>query len=86
MYENLLLETWHDVKKLFIDGARTRNTASWRKLNIPFCNATLMPRECELMCKLVLDKENTVSGAIYHLYKLDVDGSVSYVAPKQKDS
>ena len=45
-----------------------------------------MPRECELMCKLVLDKENTVSGAIYHLYKLDVDGSVSYVAPKQKDS
>ena len=28
MHENLVLETWYDVMKLFIDDTRTGNTAS----------------------------------------------------------
>ena len=27
-YENLVVETWYDIKKLFIDDTRTRNTTS----------------------------------------------------------
>ena len=45
---------------------------------------TRMLQQCELMCKLVKSKGNTASGC--HLYKLDGDGNVSYVAPKLKDS
>ena len=41
MYENLVLETWYHVKKLFIDDTRTCNSALWRKVNLPCCNATL---------------------------------------------
>ena len=33
MYENLVLETWYDVKKLFIDDKRTRNTTAWQKVD-----------------------------------------------------
>ena len=45
-----------------------------------------MLQKCEQTCKLVLNKENTVSGAICHLYKLGSDESVSYVVPKHKDT
>ena len=41
-----------------------------------------MLQKCELMCNLVVDKGNTASGTLCHLYKLDGDGSVLYVAPK----
>ena len=46
-----------------------------------------MLQGCELMCKFVCNKENkhTVSEATCHLHKLTRDGSVSYVALKQKD-
>ena len=45
-----------------------------------------MLRKRGLMCKLASNKENTASGAICHLYKLDEYGSVPYVALKQKDN
>ena len=43
---------------------------------------TRMLQEFKLICKLVKSKGNTASGTICHLYKLDGDGNVSYVAPK----
>ena len=87
MYKNLVLETWYDVKKAFIDDAITRNTASWQKVNLPCSNATLhAPKMWARIGNCFEERKETTLGAICHLYKLDGDGSVSYVAPKQKDS
>ena len=45
-----------------------------------------MLQEGELVCETCFEqRKHIVSGSICHLYKLDGDGSVSYVAPKQKD-
>ena len=86
IYENLVLETWFGVKKLFTVDTRTRNTTSWRKGNLPYCDATLhAPRIWASVQTCLEQRKHTVSGATCHLYKLTSDSSVSYVAPKQKD-
>ena len=45
-----------------------------------------MLQECELNMQICLEqRKHAVSGATCHLHKLISDGSVSYVALKQKD-
>ena len=67
MYENLVLENWYDVKKIFIDDTRNHNTASWRKVNLPCCNATLhAPRMWAKEQTCFEPRKHTASRAISH--------------------
>ena len=83
MYENLVLELWYDVKKLFIVDARTYNSASWWKVNLVCCNATQYAPRKQTNAQTCLElRKHTASGTICHLCKLDGDSSVLYVVPK----
>ena len=69
MYKNLVLDTWYNINKLFIDDTRTPNTASQRKVNLHCHNATLHAPRMWANVQTCFEQRSTASGVICHLYK-----------------
>ena len=84
-----VFETEYDDKKDWNTEIKTCRTESCRKVNLTKtnCKANLhAPRICDVVQLFVWKSLQEVSVVIFHLCKLDGDGRVSQVAPRQKDN
>lgn len=80
------LVTDNDDKKDFNSKTTISNTASCLYVYLPCARATLhVPKICGVVQTCFLHKKQLFSVETCHLCKLEGDGRVSYVAPRQKD-